>query len=268
MGTALAGDRLAATGGVTQIEGSAGGGLVPWALIGGLGTAEQTGAAAFCTNVAPRDYSIEACGLLVGIHDRLELSVAREHLGLGSTVPGAAISQSIIGAKLRVLGDAIIDQDSLLPQIAVGLQYKRNGSFDFVPRALGARHADGTDVYVAATKVWLAGPFGRSWLADITLRATEANQLGLLGFGGDLGGYHVVPEGSLGVFLADALVLGGEYRHKANDLSAFREDDFEDVFLAWWPAQWASLTVGYADLGSIAGKAGQQGSYVSLQLGW
>jgi hypothetical protein len=265
---ALAGDRLAGTAGVAQIEGSAGGGLVPWALIAGLGTAEQIGGSAFCTDIKPRDYGIEACGLALGIRDRLELSAARQHLGLGDTVPGAAISQTIVGVKLRVLGDAIIDQDSPVPQIAIGLQYKRNTSYDFVPKALGARHADGTDFYAAATKVWLAGPLGRSWLADLTLRATEANQLGLLGFGGDLGGYHLVAEGSLGVFLTEALVLGGEYRHKANDLSAFREDDFKDLFLAWWPVQWASLTLAYADLGSIAGKGGQQGSYASLQLSW
>jgi hypothetical protein len=266
--SARAGDRLAATGGVTQIEGSAGGGLVPWALIAGVGTAEQTGGSGFCTDVAPRDYRIEACGLAVGIDNRVEFSLAREHLGLGSTVPGAAISQTIVGAKLRVFGDAVIDQDSALPQLAVGVQYKRNGSFDFVPQALGARHADGTDLYVAATKIWLSGPLGRTWLADLTLRATEANQLGLLGFGGDLGAYHLVPEGSVGVFLADTVALGGEYRHKANDLSAFHEDDFKDLFVAWWPVQWASVTLAYADLGSIAGKSGQQGSYVSVQLSW
>ncbi|OYW32390.1 MAG: hypothetical protein B7Z51_03330, partial [Methyloversatilis sp. 12-65-5] len=35
-----AGDRLIATGGVTQIEGAAGGGLNPWAVIAGYGTRE------------------------------------------------------------------------------------------------------------------------------------------------------------------------------------------------------------------------------------
>ena len=37
---ALAGDRLLATGGVMNLEGSAGGGLTPWALIAGLGQEE------------------------------------------------------------------------------------------------------------------------------------------------------------------------------------------------------------------------------------
>ena len=46
---ARAGDRLDGTGAVTQIEGAAGGGLVPWALIGGLGTDDQIGATAVAT---------------------------------------------------------------------------------------------------------------------------------------------------------------------------------------------------------------------------
>jgi hypothetical protein len=64
----------------------------------------------------------------------------------------------------------------------------------------------------------------------VTLRASDANQLGILGFGGDRGDYHVLAQGSLGFFLTDNLVLGGEYRQKPNNLSAFREDDFKDVF--------------------------------------
>lgn len=45
--TLWAGERLLATGGVMQIEGSAGGGLTPWALIAGYGTREEIGASAF-----------------------------------------------------------------------------------------------------------------------------------------------------------------------------------------------------------------------------
>jgi hypothetical protein len=263
-----AGDRLLATGGVTQIEGSGGGGLVPWALITGLETEDRIGGSAFCTDVDPSDFTLESCGLAVGFRNRLELSVAREHLSLGSTAPDTTISQTIIGAKLRLLGDAVFDQDNLWPQLAIGVQYKRNGSFDAVPKALGATHADGTDVYIAATKVWLAGPFGRTWIADLTLRETEANQLGLLGFGGDLGAYHLVPEGSLGMFVTDNLVFGAEERHKHNDLSSFRENDFKDLFLAWWPTKYLSATLAYADLRNIANRAAQSGPYVSIQASW
>jgi Protein of unknown function (DUF3034) len=265
---APAGDRLLATGGVTELEGSAGGGLTPWALIAGLGTDAQVGAGGFCTRIEPQDFRLDSCGASIGIDNRLELSVARQSFDLGSVIAGQTIDQSIVGAKVRLYGDAIIDQDLPWPQLALGMQWKHNSDFDLVPEDLGAKHASGVDVYLAATKVWLAGPLGRSWLLDVTLRESEANQLGLLGFGGDRGGYHLLAEGSLGVFLTDNLVLGGEYRQKPNNLSAFRENDFKDVFLSFVPVKYFSLTVAYVDLGNIADKPGQHGAYVSLQGSW
>jgi hypothetical protein len=265
---AVAGDRLLATGGVMQLEGSAGGGLVPWALIAGLGTDREVGGSAFCTRIEPQDFVLDSCGLAIGIDDRMELSIARQRFDLGTTVPGQSIRQTIVGAKWRLFGDAVFDQDRWWPQVALGVEWKHNGNFDLVPQALGARHAQGADLYVAATKVWLAGPFGHSWIADATLRESAANQLGLLGFGGDRGGYHLLAEGSLGVFLTDRIVLGGEYRQKPDNLSGFREQDFGDLFLAIFPVKYLSLTAAYADLGDIAGKRGERGYYLSLQGSW
>jgi hypothetical protein len=61
-----AGDRLEWTGAVTQVEGAAGGGLVPWALIGGLGTDAQVGATAFVTYVSMRDFALRTAGMSAG----------------------------------------------------------------------------------------------------------------------------------------------------------------------------------------------------------
>src|SRR5579863_8531816 len=130
---ARAGDRLLATGGVMELEGSGGGGLTPWSLIAGLGTDAEIGASAYCTRVSPDDFRLESCGGAVGIANRVELSLARQHFDLGTTVPGHTISQTIVGAKVRVFGDAVIDQDKWWPQIAVGAQWKHNGDFDIVP---------------------------------------------------------------------------------------------------------------------------------------
>jgi len=265
---ASGGDRLLATGGIMEIEGSAGGGLTPWALITGVGTDAQVGGGAFCTQVKPSDFRLDSCGASVGIDNRLELSLARQSFDLSSVIPGQTIDQTIVGAKLRLYGDAVIDQDRPWPQLACGVQWKHNNDFNGVPEALGARHASGVDVYLAATKLWLDGAFGRSWLADLTLRESEANQLGILGFGGDRGGYHLLAEGSLGLFLTDNLVLGGEYRQKPNNLSAVREDDFKDAFLSYIPVKYFSVTVAYANLGDIADKPGQRGSYISVQVSW
>jgi hypothetical protein len=188
----------------------------------------------------------------VGVRDRIELSYARQRLGLGSTVPGQSISQDIFGLKVKLAGDAVFDQDRWMPQLAVGLQYKRNDDMT-VPRALGARHDAGVDVYLAATKVWLGAVFGRNLLLNGTVRATKANQMGLLGFGGDRSdAYRYLPEISVGVFLTDRLVVGAEARRKPDNLSVFREETFKDVFVAWFPSKRVSVTAAWLDLGQIA----------------
>jgi hypothetical protein len=261
-----AGDRLLATGGVTEIDGSGGGGLTPWALIAGLGTDSQIGASASCTRVRPQNFALTSCGVAAGIDNRVEISLARQDFSLGDVAPGASIYQTVVGAKVRVWGDALIDQDRWWPQVALGVQYKRNSDFDFIPRLIGAKSDHGIDSYLSATKIYLAGPFGHTWLVDVTLRATRANQFGILGFGGDRdNGYSVIAEGSLAVFLADDVVLGGEYRQKPNNLSAFREQDAHDVFTSWFATKNFSVTAAYVDLGNIATHPDQRGLYVSLQ---
>jgi hypothetical protein len=265
---ASAGGRLLGTGGVMEIEGSAGGGLTPWALIAGLDTNDQIGGSVACTQVAPQDFRLDSCGLAIGIDDRVEFSADQLRLNLGSAVPGQSIRLDVFGAKVRLFGDALLDQNHWWPQIALGVQWKHNEDFNLVPKALGATRASGLDVYLSGTKIWLDGPFDHTWLADVTLRASEANQIGLLGFGGDLGGYHLLAEGSLGVFLTDHVVLGGEYRQKPNNLSTFREEDWQDVFVAYFPVKNLSITAAFANLGNIANRSGQRGYYVSLQGGW
>jgi len=260
------GERLLGTGGVMEIEGSGGGGLTPWALISGLGTDREVGASAYCTDIRPQYFSLTSCGLAAGAYDRIEVSYARQRFGLDDVAPGRSINENVFGAKVRVFGDAVFDQDRWWPQVAAGVQYKQNEDFDFIPRLIGARHDDGTDFYLAATKVFLAGPFGRTWLLDVTLRGTRANQFGILGFGGDRSdSYHLEAEGSLALFLTDRLIAGVEYREKPDNLSAFREDDAYDGFVAFFPTKHVSVTAAYVDLGNIATHPGERAWYLSVQ---
>ncbi len=245
-----------------------GGGLSPWALTTGTDTNREIGVTAFATHLDIRDLRLTAAGVGIGIYDRLELSFARQRLGLGlgTTVPGVSIEQDIIGLKLRVAGDAVYDQDRWMPQIAVGAQYKHNRDFDAVPAALGARRARDTDLYASATKLFIEGPLGCSLLLNATLRGTRANQMGLLGFGGDLQDRMTVQlETSAAWLLRDNLALGAEYRQKPSNLSVFPEDDYRDVFLAWWPSKQVSFTLARAWLGTVADKAEQRASYLSIQ---
>ena len=266
IGSAAGQGRILATGGVTQLEGAAGAGLVPWALIAGYGTRDEIGVTASATYVDVDDFRLRVASAAVGIDDRVEVSFARQRFGLGSTVPGRSIEQDVAGLKVRVIGDAVFDQDRWLPQVAVGAQYKHNRDFDFVPRALGARRASGLDLYVAATKLFLGGLAGRNVLVNGTVRATKANQLGLLGFGGDLNErYRIVFEGSAALFVTDRVGIGYEYRQKPNNLSAFREQAYHDLFVAWLPSKRIALTAAFVQLGRVADKPDQKGVYLSAQ---
>ncbi len=267
-GTAFAGDRLEWTGAVTQIEGSAGGGLVPWALIGGLGTDRQIGATAFVTYVSTQDFSLRTGGASVDVDDRVEFSIARQRFDANSVLPGLTLGQDIVGIKIRVAGDAVFAPDEWLPQIAVGAQWKHTLDYDFIPAAVGAARGSDVEFYVAATKVYFAALAGHNVILDASLRRTRANQFGLLGFGGDAGGYHLEPEVSAAVWLSDAVILGAEYRNKPNDLGALKENAAEDMFLAFAPIKNVSIVAAWTDLGRIAGKGPQRGAYVSLWVGF
>ncbi|MEP7156078.1 MAG: DUF3034 family protein [Betaproteobacteria bacterium] len=265
---AFAGDHLIATGGVSEIEGSAGGGIVPWAVIAGYGTRDQLSITAYHTNLAIDDFHLKSSGVAVGIHDRVELSLSRQLFGLGSTVPGQSIRQDVVGIKLKLAGDLVVDQDSFMPQFSAGIQYKKNRDMA-IPTALGARKDSGVDFYVSATKLYLAGLAGRNVLANLTVRATKANQLGILGFGGDKhDGYQLQAEASLAVLLRDNLAVGAEYRYKPDNLNVFREDNFYDLFVAWFPTKNVSLTLAHAVLGQVADKRDQKGTYFSVQLAY
>jgi hypothetical protein len=261
--------KLLLTGGVTTVEGSAGGGLASWAVITGYGTREGVGANVHGTLVELPDYQFRAYGAAVGVFDRLELSYTRQDfdtqgtgakLGLGK---GFTFRQDVLGAKLRLAGDAVYDQDRWLPQVAVGVQYKNAGKAAVIG-ALGGQDDDGVDVYLAATKVFLA----QSLVVNGTVRATKANQTGLLGFGGPGDDdYSLQFEGSAGMLLSKRLLVGAEYRSKPNNLG-LEEDDWFDVFAAYAVSKNLSVTAAYADLGTIATFKGQRGLYLSLQAGF
>ncbi|MEO8366574.1 MAG: DUF3034 family protein [Pseudoxanthomonas sp.] len=262
--------KLLLTGGVSQVEGSAGGGLTPWAVIGGYGTRDQIGGNAYFTRIELGDYSLDSYGALVGLYDRVELSVSRQEfdtqqvgalLGLGR---GFTIKQDTFGVKVKLLGDAVLEQDSWIPQVSAGVQYKRNQEGALLA-AIGAKDDKGTDFYISATKLYL----DRNLLLNATVRFTEANQFGILGFGGDKhDGYRAHFEASAAYLLTRNLAIGAEYRTKPDNLNIAAEDDAFDVFVAWAPIKNVSLTVAYVDLGNIVIRDNQHGVYASLQVGF
>lgn len=277
-------NKLLATGGVSTVEGAAGGGLATWALIAGYGTDAQVGGTVHATGVNLDDYELRGYGAAVGILDRVELSFARQEFNTQKVLvpisPGLRnykLKQDVFGLKVRLMGDAIYDQDRWMPQIAAGIQYKDNQDDTVIPFLNGALGSNiknrGTDFYLAATKLYL----DQSVLLNATLRLTKANQFGLLGFGGPAGNdYRPEFEGSIAYLLRKDLAVGAELRTKRGNLDNaglnLSEGNAYDVFIAYFPTKNIAITAAYVDLGKIVGALtqndSQRGGFLSLQLGF
>jgi Protein of unknown function (DUF3034) len=268
--------KLLLTEGFSDADGAAGAGLVPWAVITGYGSRDSWGANAHYTGIWLNDFAVNAYGVGVGVFDRLELSYTRHDLRVtGTALDGLKVSQNIFGAKLRLFGDAVYSQDSWLPQVAFGAEYKKNRGIEnegplVDVKQLGAKSDSGTDLYLAATKIFL----DESFVLSADVRATKANQFGLLGFGGDLhSGYSAEGEVTAALVLSRSIAVGGEYRMRPHNLGVDNEKDAWDVFAAWTVNKNLSFVLAYLNLGEILTPVtkqdtSQRGAYLSVQVGF
>jgi len=269
------------TGGFRQLEGAGGGGLVPLALITGYGSSDSWGANAHFTNIQLKDFQLRTYGAAVGALDRVEVSYTRHEFDVtGTALDGLGTAQDIVGVKVRLWGNAVYQQDSWVPQLAVGAEYQKNEGINNAANVgltgvvsttqLGAKSEHGTDYYIAATKIFLA----QSLVVNVAVRATKANEFGLLGFGGDLKNtYSFKPEAAVAYLLTRRLALGSEIRTRPHNLSIDDETTGYDVFAAWAPTKNISLVAAYLNLGGILGPATgvnrhQDGPYISVQAGF
>ena len=259
--------RLLATGGATSLEGSAGGGITPWAVLAGYGERGEWGGDAFATRVETGDYRLDVAGVAVAFDNRLELSFARQRFDLGTlardlSLPENSLSQDIFGAKLRLFGDLVYDR---LPQVSLGVQHKRQKDF-LIPSLIGAQRDEDTEAYLTASRLILAGAFGYNLLLNGGVRYSRANELGLLGFGGDRrDSRSLLKEGSAAVLFNPSWALGVEYREKPDNLSFAGESDWADLFLGYFPNKRLAVVLAYARLGEIATLDNQDGLYLSVQ---
>ncbi|MBB1406121.1 DUF3034 family protein [Pseudoalteromonas sp. SG44-5] len=253
--------KLLATPGVSQVEGAGGGGLVPWAQLAGYASEDEVSVNGFCSRADVTDYTLDVCGAQLNLFNRVELSYAQQEFDVPAL--STQIEQSITGAKVRLYGDIVY---SNWPQVSLGMQHK---SLDdgTVAKLVGAESTSGTDFYLAASKLHLGAIAGYNWFWNVTTRYSKANQLGLLGYGGNNASNKLLFEASTAIFLSREVALGVEYRQKTNNLG-LGEQDWKDVFVAWMPNKHISVTAAYLDLGSIAGTSDQTGWYLSVTGYW
>ncbi len=252
--------KLLATPGVTQIEGTGGSGIVPWASLAGYASRDEIAASTFATRVSVDDYRLNVLGMAINLYDRVEISFARQNFFL--KYAGQEIRQEVIGFKTRLYGDLVY---SPYPQVSAGLQYKTLKDRD-IAETVGADRTDhGYDLYLTATKLHLGLLNGYNFLWTAGVRSTKSNQLGFLGYGGDRqDSYSLQVEASAAVFVNRSLAIGLDYRQKPNNLSFAKEDDWVDLFIAYIPNKQVNFTLAYVDLGAIAGASDQTGMYLSI----
>ncbi len=255
--------KLLGTAGVSAIEGSAGGGLIPWATIGSYATREAYGATLSSTHARFDDYALDTYALSLGARDRVELSFGRLDFDVESlNLPFPKnIGLNVVGLKVRAWGDLIYGD---APLISLGLQHKALSDKE-IARAVGADKTQGTDVYLSLAKAWIDGIAHHTTFVNVNLRHSEANEIGLLGFGGQQRGNRLLFEAAAGAFLTPQVALGLEFREKRGQLNALSEDHWKDLFVAWFPHKNWSLTAAWVDLGEVAGQSSQDGLYLSLQ---
>ncbi len=311
--------KVLATGGVSMIDGAGGGGITPWATITGYATRDGVNGNLHYTYAPLANYTLHSVGAAVGFWDRFELSYTKSSLTTGSTFDtvgliadtaggpsgqlagtpidtgiepfNTTIDMDIVGAKVRVFGEAIYDSDNLIPQIAIGGFYKKNENEDLL-KTLKAAKAKDWEAYISATKIF----FPINTLINITARYTAANQTGLVGFGGPGGDdKEIRPEISLAYLLRKDTVIGVEWAKHGDNLEGEsveigglnitelqptletlgmsnlsgtltqHESDWFDAFIAYFPNKNLSMTFAYAMLGDITITPDQHGFYLSLQ---
>jgi len=262
-----AGSRLLATSGATTVEGTAGGGLTPWAMLAGYGDHDEFGCAAAYGNASTDDYALQTISAACTYDNRIELSFSRQALDLDGLIPllglpaNQQLRQNVFGAKMRLFGDIVY---APFGQLSAGVTLKDNDDKALV-RATGATRTRDTEFYVTGGKLFIDGPFGQMAFLNVGARWTRANQTGLLGFGGDRErsrGVH--GEIAAAIFPRRDFAVGFEYRQKPDNLSFAGEQNWRDVFVAWFPNKYASVVVAWVDLGSIGTLSDQQGLYASF----
>lgn len=289
--------RLIMSGGTNSFEGVAGGGITPWALIGGYASEDEIDFNANAQWLDVGTYRLKTAGVLLSVYDRVELSLQKQSLSVSTDVlsdafalltnnavtsaPGTKIEQDIVGLKVRLFGDAIFADYSDWPQISIGLQYKKNRDMDTslaifdgsvplpsigVPRVLGAQDDSGIDVYLSATKIYLGAAGGSHLLTNVTLRGTKANAFGLLGFESpDKDDFELEYEGSVALIHDESWVVGLEFRTQSDNLGVLApEKTVWDVFVAWFPTKQFSATLAWVDLGTLPFEEEASGVYLSL----
>jgi hypothetical protein len=251
VGQAQSADGRLARSGVTQREGAS---LAHWSLLTGYGMPDAIGATGDDTTACLPDFTSQPADVSIGLFDRQELCDVPQgydtgstsgRLGLGS---GYGLDADVAGAKFRLFGDGVFDQDS------------REGL-----NAVGVGSRDGAASYLVRTRLFLP----RNVRVDTTVGTTKANPFGLPGFGGDTdNGYSAPFEGSDVLLLSRDFTASVAIRAEPGEPGVSRPANASDAFAVRFLRKDLSASLAFVGLGPTGRQDNQNGIYISLQGGF
>ena len=191
------------------------------------------------------------------------LRVSYEHQNFYTGEPGGRLglgqaftfNRDIIGAKLAFLAG----EHKLLPQLAVGIQYRRDEPQSaFV--VLGSRKRK--DYYASATKFL----FDKHLVLSGAVRLNKVSRPGLYGLGPTRTQRTKQYEASAAWLPTRRMALGVVYRTQPDTSLTFAvHRDWTNAFVAYAFSPMVSLTANLMDLGDIGAARNQRAAFLSLQ---
>ncbi len=251
-----------------NIEGSGGGGIVPWAyLINPPKDGQQIGMpSAGAWYWASSDYNFTFLNAAISPHKRVELGITYANLdiselrsdlkadslaALSAGLDGNEDDLGMIVAHVKLL---LLEESDTMPAVAVSAEYKKSldiedmsddlnvgvrsvlgASAPGLLESMGYDDDSGVDFNIMATKLWKNTPL--PILTSLNIRATKANQTGFLGFSDD---WNIQPEATVAVVARGDLIVGVEYRSKPDELSSVNDYLFTNASIR--PARLSEYT--------------------------
>jgi hypothetical protein len=268
------------------IEGYGGGAITPMAYLVNPGKDQVIGEPAVALSyVNLGSKNLDAITISETLFGRVELSYGADRFGLGSlpaTLTDAGlpnIERSEVWLhNFNVRGLLVKENDKILddlpmPAITLGISCKYNEGISEINDRLGGaltgigyRSASGQDYTVTATKTFPKA-FGRPLVVTAGLRASEAANLGFLGFGDT---YHVTFEGNLAYLVTDSIVLAYEFRQKTNVYAPIPgivnfEDNWHAFDLGLILDKNSTLVFGYGIFGALADSRADSAWYLQFK---
>ncbi len=257
------------------IEGVSGGAFTPMACLVNADSRPEGaifGKPAFALSyVNMGEKNLDAITFTQTAWSRVEFGYAANRLGLGSLprdirnatavdIQASDVWLHHFNLRLLAIEENTCVGGIAMPAVTAGVHFKVNDGIADIDRRLGGAlagigydRADGTDFTITATKT-IPEVFGRPLVLTAGARATNAAQLGLLGFSNE---YYGCFEGNIVYFPTDWLILAYEFRQKPDPYGQIAgligdENNWHGVDLAVILSDQTTFCAGWGSFATIA----------------